>query len=185
MASFVLPRSSFRSMSARQTRFLLQVLSVALLLGSLLAIVWAALPPAPELAAVAAASTRKPAAEVVSSPELDELARFWDRRLQGPLYDSAPLAVPAEELDQDGQQMQRQELATLPTEVTLVGTMREEGKSLAIFMHPDGKIDLKQAGESVAFPDGNMRVERIESSQVTLKGDSRSLVLRLAQTGVQ
>jgi hypothetical protein len=172
-------------MNARFTRFLLQMFSVTLLMGSLIAAAWAVWPVARESggAAVQRPSSLKTTVDVVGPPALKELQAVWDKRLQGPLYEQPEGAVP---LAQGEEVLQMQ----LPAEtagggVTLVGTMREEGKSLAIFLHSGGQIDLKQAGESIVLPEGDMRVERIDLGQVTLTNEGGSLTLRLPEAGVQ
>jgi hypothetical protein len=172
-------------MTTRQTRFSLQAVSIALLLAAAIAVLSAVWPAGPESLAGtgAAAPRRKPAAAPVASPALDELAAVWDRRLQGPLHDT-PQAMPMEEVILPVEEQPAGDSAD-PAVVTLVGTMREEGRSLAIFLRPGGRIDIKQAGESIELPEGVMRLDKIESSQVTLSNDAGSMTMRFPAAGVQ
>jgi len=169
-------------MSIRQTRLLIRSASVMLLLGAIAALVWVFISTPLDLddSNPTLASRAKSSAEPLTSPALDELATVWSRRLQGPLVDpiaampreeAVPDVVPDEPAAQNG--------------VVLVGTMREEGRSVAIFLNPSGDVELKQAGESIELPEGNMRIDKIDSGEVTLTGNGESLTLRLPTAGIQ
>ena len=166
-------------MTTRQTRLLIRAASATLLIGAIAALAWAfTRPPTALDYRTAPAARAKPSSAPLASPALDELAAVWDRRLQGPLVD-AVAAMPREEVLPDAVPEEPAEQAGM----ALVGTMREEGRSVAIFLNPTGGVELKQAGETIELPAGSMRIERIESGEVTLTGAGESLTLRLPAAG--
>lgn len=97
--------------------------------------------------------------------------------LRGPLYDPPPpVAKPRVELPP----------AAKPTpppkpqlDLTLVGTIIDAGQSLAIIADATGKFDVKGIGEALELSPEGVRIDQIESEQITLQYQGNESTIRL------
>lgn len=115
-------------------------------------------------------------ARFAEAPPLDQFAASWHRELQGRSVDLE--AEPEPEPDAEDQQVTN--VAIKRIRIKLVGTILETGRSKAIFVGPDGKIDLKGVGQNLELTPKGVRVEHIELASVTLSFQGETLTLPLA-----
>lgn len=112
---------------------------------------------------------------IVKSQSFEQ--RMAARPLRAPLYDPPPAPVPTKEQPVPAAPPQPQ------LDLTLVGTIIEENRSIAILSDASGQFDVKGIGESLELTPPGVTVESIESEQVTLQfqdGESvESVVVQL------
>jgi hypothetical protein len=58
-----------------------------------------------------------------------------------------------------------------------VGTVIEQGRSVAILMDQQGKIDLKPVGDTLELNPQGIRVEAIAQEEVTLNYQGRQMIV--------
>jgi hypothetical protein len=104
-------------------------------------------------------------------------AKLWQRPLRRPLYDPPPAPRRRDDEDRRRRRQQRQR----PADVRLIGTMLEgDNRSTAVFLTgSSGEIDLKQVGDTLRLGSDELRIEKIEASQVTLSDGARSTTLAM------
>ena len=115
----------------------------------------------------------------VKAPPLEEFALYWDRRLQGTGFDPLPEPMdldPEPEMVADEPPLR----ATDRLRVRLVGTILEAGRSRAIFLGPQGRIDQKGVGQKLDLSPAGILVEQIQLASVTLSYQGEKVTLRLA-----
>jgi hypothetical protein len=98
------------------------------------------------------------------------------RSLRGPLYDPPP--------DTPSPVPQPRPVPPAPPtrpdlDVTLVGTIIEAERSLAILADPSGKFDIKTVGQSLELSPAGIIVESIEAERVTLRYQGRQTTVQL------
>jgi hypothetical protein len=171
-------------MSVQRTRLLIRGAATVLLLSSATLIAWAFQSPVAvddqaDLMAAKRVASKK--TKLVGSPPLKDFAKVWKTELRRPLYDPPPL--PKED-KKDSRKKRRREAVPDAGGLRLVGTMLEDGRSMAIFTDATGKVDFKAVGETLDLSPG-ARVDQIELTQVTISEQGRATVLRLPNTRAQ
>jgi hypothetical protein len=115
-----------------------------------------------------AAVTTRPAAgaayERLDPAAINRLAAMDLRR---PLYDPPPAQAAPQP-------------APVPLAVRLLGTAVEPGRSRALVVGPDGKVQLVSAGESVA----GAEVRQIEAESITVRYRDEDVVVQLERSKV-
>ena len=176
-------------MSVQRTRLLLRGIAMVLLLSSVDLIAWAFQSPVAldDQASDLVAANRSAAhqAKLVRSPPLNDFAKFWLTELRRPLYDPPPAPKEAKTDNKKDSPQKRRRHKSVPETggLRLVGTMLEDGRSMAVFTDASGKIELKGVGEALELSPGT-RVDRIELTQVTISEQGRPTVLRLPDSKV-
>jgi hypothetical protein len=157
--------------------------SAVLLLSTAALVAWAFQNPvAVDDQADLVAPKRAPAKEskLVGSPPLEALAVVWERKLRRPLDDP-----PKEQQEnKNGLKKRRRDVNPAGGSLRLVGTMLENGRSVAIFTDATGKVDFKGVGEMLEISPG-LRVDQIEFTQVTISEQGRTSVFQLPDLKVQ
>ena len=109
----------------------------------------------------------RPSARAGGTPTLAEFEEVWDVDLRRPLVDPAP-AVTASSVIRAAQ-------AAAPIGLKLAGTVVEPGHSMAVFVTPAGKSELKAVGDKA----GNAEVVDIQSDRVTLRYNGSPVTLKV------
>ena len=176
-------------MNVQKTRLLLRAVAITLLLISVAVVAWAVRSPHERIgqggdsAPARRAGTRK--AKLVSSPPLEDLAGVWGKELRRPLYD--PPKAPKKTVPSDKKESKKKRRGGgngSEGGLRLVGTMLEDGRSLAVFMNASGEIDLKGVGETLELAPGT-RLDRIDPTEVTVSIQGRATTFRLPDTRVR
>jgi hypothetical protein len=108
----------------------------------------------------------------------------------------SPMAQVYEQLEQLASRPLRRELeeprkstpqrpAGLPRpklSISLVGTAREPGHSMAVFGKPDGSIQWVRPGETIETPSGNVTLEQVTAAGVTVRFAGETVQLELPAT---
>lgn len=122
------------------------------------------------------------------SVAIDLANPVWSRQLRGPLVDPPPkpkpkpavVARPAPKPRPVVKPTPRVTPKPPPTPtVTLVGTILEEGRSMAVIMDAEGQIDLKPEGGILDLKPDGVRVERIAADTVLVSYQSHETRLKL------
>ncbi|MCO8121762.1 hypothetical protein NHH03_08440 [Stieleria sp. TO1_6] len=102
--------------------------------------------------------------------------------LQRPLYDPPP-PPPKPRVKPPAARPVVTPVAKPPRlEWTLVGTLIQSGRSVAILSDATGKTDIRGAGEQVELSPTGIVVSKVESDQVTLEVNGKPTTLRLQQS---
>lgn len=161
------------------TRRALQLFIAACFAGSAV-LVWRALvpPSAFEVSRREPPITQKVATKYANQTrDLDAFAEILERPLGEPLYDRPkPKPVPKEPR-QETKPPKRIRRST--SELRLIGTMIEEGKSLAILADEDGSIQLARVGETVELSEGEAKIDKISLKEVTFSLEDESVILEV------
>jgi len=117
--------------------------------------------------------------ETISKSAFTIPAAMTMRQLRAPLYDTEP--------DPPKPPKPIRPAAPLPRPVpklqlTLVGTIIESGKSLAIITDINGQFDVKGVGDTLEIDPNGIVITNIQAEQVTLMHRSQSTVLTLERT---
>ena len=172
-------------MNVQRKRLLLRAAAMILLVLSGAVLVWAFQGPAAVIdqaddLALKGSAVRT--AKLVGSPPLEEFAKVWRKPLRRPLYDPPPAPKePKRKEKKDPTKQRRKANNRAAAGVQLVGTMVEDGRSLAVFMNSSGKIDLKGVGESLELAPG-MRVDRVDLTQVVVTNQGQQTTLQIPNT---
>ena len=161
-------------MAPRRIRLGLTVIAAAACTLALLVLVWGFLAPyeagneAPSPAARSnPAATARPGPVAAEAPALSEFEKLWDVDLRRPLVDPAP-AVPAASVI-------RAAAPVVPIGLKLAGTVVEPGHSVAVFVNPAGRSELKGVGDKA----GPAEVMDIQTDHVTLRYNGSPVTLRV------
>jgi hypothetical protein len=160
-------------MTIHRQRALLWVASAAVAAAGALALALAALMPLDVpggrgRARSAPASTRP---GIERGRTLEEFAAIWDKSLRTPADGVSPQARQASEKVVPTPQ--------IPPPFRLAGTVVERGHSYALLVTPDGRVEVKAAGEECS----GATVEEVMERAVTLRIDGRLVTLELPQPG--
>ena len=174
-------------MNIPRTRLLIRGAATVLLFSSAALVAWAfqspvALDDRADLVVAKRAAAKK--SKLVGSPPLSDFAKVWQIELRRPLYDPPPPAQEEKPKKKDPTKKRRREAVAEGGGLRLVGTMLENGRSLAIFTDATGKVDFKGVGETLELAPGT-RVDLIELKQVTISEQGRATVLRLPDLKAQ
>ncbi len=174
-------------MNVTTQRRCLGMLAAGLLAGSVGAVGWSVSGIPTELEAASPSQSMTPPTEVpiptTSSPP-DE--SFAARRLRQPLYDPpAPAPTPAPPKTPAPRVVEAPPPRPPKLDVTLVGTLIESDKRLAIVADASGEFDVKGIGENLELSPLGITVEKIESERVTLRYQGRESTIELDRTAVE
>jgi hypothetical protein len=156
-------------MKASRVKLLLWATTAFFAAGACLAVAWAALGPYDD----SSAADLRPVPRRVAGPPgftdppIAAFAKVWDGPLGRPL--SPPRATPVVP------SARPVTAAAVPPAVKLIGTVVEDGYSMAIFAQPDGKVEWKRVGEA----SGGAEVLRIEADRVMVRHNGEPVVLRV------
>ena len=168
-------------MSVQRTRLLIRGAATVLLLSSAALLAWAfqstaAVDDQADRLATRRAASKK--TKLVGSPPLKDLAKVWQIELRRPLYDPPPPPKEEKAKKKDRTKKRGRDALADGGGLRLVGTMLENGRSMAIFTDATGKVDFKGVGETLELSPG-ARVDVIELMQVTISEQGRATVLQL------
>lgn len=163
----------------RQLRIVLTGTSVLFWLGALGAVYWAWRSPMPRVSRVAMAVRQRPTALPSSSLEVASLEPLLNKRLRRPLYDPPPPSKPTV-AKTDRAKKNRQRRAA-PPDVQLIGTVLEEGRSVAILMDRQGQIELKESGQTLQTVIPGAKVTQVTRNEVHLDYRGQSMILRMEE----
>ncbi len=175
-------------METRRLRLILRAGAGLLGLGSLASAWWAWMYHPSDDVAVAVTSPRSSTLTVETAPAsrtLDDFADVWSRPYQRPLVDPpppapVPLPKPAAPVRQAPQPVPPP--APPDPQVQLVGTIIEQGRSIAIITDQTGKIDMKGEGETLNLSPGDIRIDRIDSQEVAVTYCGHQLTLTMQKS---
>lgn len=159
-------------------RWILPLISLAMLVASAAALAWAVLAPCqvfcPETSS-AKTPLPKAAKEVLSSGSAQEVAgptvqALARRQFQRPLFDPPPPPPPV---------VKPPPPPTVP--FTLLATMPESGGGQAMFTDSQGAIVIKSLGEEVPASSGRARLTEITNDHVLFRCEETVITLELGK----
>ncbi|MDB4614419.1 hypothetical protein OAH18_01890 [bacterium] len=165
-------------MSIRAQRQFLFLLSAGFLAATVGA-VWYGLqkPTVEPLAAPAAGAIGAETPDGSSDPDsVKQLLTATDTKLRRPLYD--PVVKPVAPKVVRVAKPQKREIPKPPPpkiELTLLGTVVEGGRSIAIVADASGSIDQKQIGETLQLKPDGLVLEDIQTGEVIVSHDGKRL----------
>lgn len=113
--------------------------------------------------------------------ELTEFSPLFTRALGGPLYDPPEVVaspVPQDEIEpKDAAPPPKKRKLVRDIEMRVVGTLIESGRSLAILVDSEGRIQLRGEGDALETIAGEAKVARIGLKQVTILVEDDELTL--------
>ena len=132
--------------------------------------------------------------EVGETTSLNELLAIGDIAMRRPLYDPPPPPPPKKREPRkpvtpkpkpSRPVVRKPRIPKPPPEpiVRLLGTVIEEGRSMAILSDQAGQIDVKPTGETLELKPNGMVVEAIEDDTVSLRFNGRLLSRRVGESG--
>jgi hypothetical protein len=167
-------------MEARQINRLFKAFAALLLAAAVLVAVTAFRAPKVATPTGPATSThnRREVSRIAEAPALTEFAALWDKPLRST---PPPAALVGAEGGGDSESEEGESISQAAEQirVSLVGTILESGRSKAIFIGPDGKLDLKGIGQDLELAPRGMRVESIQLASVILSYQGEIITLRL------
>ena len=126
-------------------------------------------------------STRPSVIDSTTSPVDASNEQITGKSLRGPLYDPPPPPPPRPE--PPPKRVETPKPPSIPRlDVTLVGTIIEADKSLAIIEDASGEFDIKGIGEPLELTPQGIVVEQIDSEQVILNYQGQKSTVMLDQT---
>ena len=152
-------------------RLWLPLLSAAMLVGSVVAIVWSiAAPCRVELdgARRKSAGEKRSTSEAKAKLKLDDFEPLVSRHLQAPLYDPPPKKPPP---------VVKKELP--PPPVKLLATMPEPGGGSAMLSDADGTTLFKSVGDRITGGGTTVELVEIASDHIVLRQEDRLITLKL------
>lgn len=163
-------------MPLRRIKFYLASGSLVLLLLSAAVLAWGILAPTRDL------SPAQPSSSATRSmtdtgpdtlPPLDEFTLLCQRKLQSPLYDPPPEPVAVEEASPEPVRLP-------PLQITLLGTIVEPDRTVAMFATQGGHIELTRIGQTVSNAPNGPKVIGITADEVVVEydGQQRTMVVR-------
>lgn len=164
-------------------RWLLRLVAIALLCTSVF-VLWRAFstPTLPQIVAKQGGlGFPRSVSNAHVTRDLDEFAPMLSRSLNAPLYDPPPKESPKPEVKISNEKPRKNISQKVDSDLRVIGTMIEAGRSLAILVDSGGKIQLRGEGDLVEIADGDGRVVKIELRQVTILLDDETLTLKAPQ----
>ena len=164
-------------MELQRQRHYLAMATACLLLLSAAIVFWSASAidkSSPQLSNVQADQVT--ASESAPEPELTIPIALTQRQLRQPLYDPEP--TPPAPPQPKPPAVPRAKLGP-KLDLSLVGTIIESNKSLAIIADPNGGFDVKGVGEMLEIAPDGIVITSIQSGQVTLEHQGKTTTLSL------
>lgn len=164
-------------MPLRRIKFYLASGSLVLLLLSVAVLAWGILAPTRDLSPAQPPPSVTPRSMTDNGsdalPPLDEFTLLCQRKLQSPLYDPPPEPVAVEEAPPEPVRLP-------PLQITLLGTIVEPDRTVAMFATQGGHIELTRIGQTVSNAPNGPKVIDITADEVVVEydGQQRTMVVR-------
>ncbi|MCC9599468.1 hypothetical protein LOC67_02765 [Stieleria sp. JC731] len=166
-------------MNVKLQHRLLQSFSAGLIAGTLWAAVWAFLPLNEPEQAIPLDTTPTGAAAVAQTNDQAQSPVDLALAIQKPLYDPPKVVAKPSAPARVVQKPVVRPPAKPKLDWTLIGTIIEPNKRVAIISDASGKTVIRSEGEAVALSPTGARVASIASNKVTLEIDGQQASLKL------